>query len=567
MSRSAVALLSAAALVVVAAVTPARVGAQAQNQLIQKAVDFENAGKWRDAIAAWRAVIVEGAAGQGVLGLERVFTQLAQEDSVMPAIDSLIAKTPSDRTLRGSQLRVLRALGRDKDARVAFDEWVRLVPRDPTPYREFAGQLLFDGRVAAADTILQLASRDLGSTAELRIEVAQLRAALGLWTEAAVAWRDALTKESYLESAAVYSLQPAPPARRDSVRAVLGAMPSPPSVRKTLGTLELNWGSAREGWRVLATLAPADSAWDSWNDFAQDAERLAAWIAARDALSAMNQLRPNPAIAIRAANASLSGGDPAAALPLLAAAKEKLQPFAFRLQVLPLQVRALSQLGRAAEAEALLNANAEFLDTGVRKAYARQLAWGWIRAGQPDKARAAIGGATGDDEDEVTAWLALYDGDLARARPGLRRPAEATAEVVTAMALLGRTKADSSRAVGSAFLALARGDSVQAAVRFERAADELSDAAPLLLMLAARINSARRQDAAAIVLWQKIVSRHGTAPEAAEADLEWARTLRRKGDVTGAVERLEHLILSYPQSALVPQARRELDAVRIGATS
>lgn len=567
MRRTHVALLRATTLVVLAVATPALARAQAQNQIIQKAVDLENAGKWRDAIAAWRAVIADGAAGQGVLGLERVFTQLAQDDSVLPAIDSLLAKTPADRTLRGSQLRVLRALGRDKEARAAFDSWVALMPRDPTPYREFAGQLLFDGRVAAADTILQLASRDLGSTAELRIEVAQLRAGLGLWTEAAVAWRDALTKESYLESAAVYSLQPAPAARRDSMRAVLGAMPSPAAVRKTLGTLELNWGSAREGWRVLSTLAPADSAWDSWNDFAQDAERYAAWLPARDALMAMNQLRPNPTIAIRAANASLSGGDPAAALPLLAVAKEKLQPFAFRLQVLPLQVRALSQLGRATEAEALVNANTEFLDVNVRKAFARQLAWGWIRAGQPEKARAAIGGASGDDEDEVTAWLALYDGDLAKARPGLRHPTEATAEVVTAMALLGRTKADTSRLIGSAFLALARGDSVQAAVRFEKASDELSDAAPLLLMLAARINSARRQDAAAIVLWQKIVSRHGTAPEAAEADLEWARTLRRKGDVSGAVERLEHLILTYPQSALVPQARRELDAVRAGANS
>ena len=130
------------------------------------------------------------------------------------------------------------------------------------------------------------------------------------------------------------------------------------------------------------------------------------------------------------------------------------------------------------------------------------------------------------------------------------------------MGLLGRTKADSSRTVGAAFLALARGDSAQAVARFERAAEELSDAAPLLLALSARIHSARRQDAAAVVLWQRIVQRYPSAPEAAEADLEWGRTLRRKGDTQGAVERFEHLILSYPQSALVPQARRELEAVR-----
>jgi len=110
-------------------------------------------------------------------------------------------------------------------------------------------------------------------------------------------------------------------------------------------------------------------------------------------------------------------------------------------------------------------------------------------------------------------------------------------------------------------------DSAQAAARFERAAGELSDAAPLLLALAARVETARRQERPAIALWQRIVQRFAAAPEAAEADLEWGRLLRRRGDTGGAVERFEHLILTYPQSALVPQARRELEAVRSGAAA
>ncbi|MDQ4080711.1 MAG: hypothetical protein M3125_08120, partial [Gemmatimonadota bacterium] len=52
------------------------------------------------------------------------------------------------------------------------------------------------------------------------------------------------------------------------------------------------------------------------------------------------------------------------------------------------------------------------------------------------------------------------------------------------------------------------------------------------------------------------------APEAPEANLEWARALRRAGRHTDAVARLEHLILTYPDSALVPQARRELELAR-----
>jgi hypothetical protein len=36
----------------------------------------------------------------------------------------------------------------------------------------------------------------------------------------------------------------------------------------------------------------------------------------------------------------------------------------------------------------------------------------------------------------------------------------------------------------------------------------------------------------------------------------------RAGNRTTAAGRLEHLILTYPQSALVPQARRELELAK-----
>jgi tetratricopeptide (TPR) repeat protein len=542
---------------------PALVFPQAQTVTVNRALDLEQAGRMREAIAAWREVIAAGQPAQGVLGLERVFSQLAQDDSVLPTLDSLLTLTPTDKTLRGVQLRVLRSLGREADARAAFEAWVKLVPHDPVPYREYAGELLNDGRTAAADTVLQQASALLGSTKALTIEVAQLRAALGLWPGAAAAWQEAMTTEEYLEQTVVYSLQGTPIAQRDSVRAVLRASPAASS-RKVLGSLELQWGAARDGWRAISTLTAADSAFDTWNDFAQDAAHQGAWLAARDAFAAMYRLRPSPATALLAASASISGGEPAPALDLLASARAGLPPAAIRSQVLPLQIRALTELGRAAEAEGLVARDSAALDEGTRRGYARQIAWGWIRAGQVDKARAALAGASLDDEDEVGAWIALYDGDLAKARAGLRHPADITADVVTAMALLSRTKADSSRTAGAAFLALARGDSAQAAMRFERAADELPDAAPLLLALAARVHSARHQDGPAIAIWQRILTQYATAPEAAESDLEWARTLRRKGDMPGAIDHLEHLILTYPQSALVPQARRELDAVHAG---
>ena len=90
----------------------------------------------------------------------------------------------------------------------------------------------------------------------------------------------------------------------------------------------------------------------------------------------------------------------------------------------------------------------------------------------------------------------------------------------------------------------------------------MPDAAPFLLGLAARVASARRDDARAIGLWTRLVEQYAASPEAPEADLEWARTLERRGDRAAATARYEHLILTWPDSALVPQARQALDRMR-----
>ena len=158
-------------------------------------------------------------------------------------------------------------------------------------------------------------------------------------------------------------------------------------------------------------------------------------------------------------------------------------------------------------------------------------------------------------------WISLYEGHLQSARRILKRSSETNPELVLALALLGRTKVDSAPAVGTAFLSLARGDSAVAAAQLEAAAPLVPDAAALLLNASARI-VATRHDSAAVRLWQRVVEQHPNSPEAAEADLEWARVLRRQGDTAGAVQRLEHMILTYPRSALVPQARRELDLAK-----
>ena len=531
---------------------------------LMRALDLEADGKCREAIPLYRQSLGGDDPVGVVLGLERCYAMVGGGEALLPLVDSLLAVRPRDPMLRTVQLRTLVGLRRDGQAEEAFARWTAAVPRDPAPFREYARLMLEVGRATAADTILRGAVRVLGGSRDLAAEFAQMQAALRLWVPAARSWREASETMPYMEQAAVFSLGTAPDSLRDSVRAVFRADPPALPARRILASLESRWRSAREGWAALAELAPTDSAVEAWIDFAAEAEANEAWLTARDAYAAAAARRPGMGtLVLKAATAALNGGEPASTLALLsrsALAGDSAEAGRAAL----LQVRALAAMGRAAEIEAMVRERAGALGPeGVRQAQ-RALAWAWIRAGDLPRARAALAaGGGGTEEDErVEGWLALYEGDLKVARRGLRRTDEGSRDVVTAMALLSRTRAEFAPPVGEAFLTLARGDTAAAAQRFEATAREVSDAAPFLLLLAARLSLAARDTASAVRLWRALVDGAADAPEAAEAELDWARLLRRTGDATGAVAHLEHLILTYPQSALVPQARRELELAR-----
>jgi tetratricopeptide (TPR) repeat protein len=557
-SRSAAIAFSFAWMV---ALAPTLVRAQTQPTLSMRALELEQAGKWREALVAYRGSLTESLVGS-VLGIERVYDQLGKRDSILPLIDSLIAKQPREPMLRTIQLRTLTFLHRDSATANAFERWVLSAPRDAAPYREYAKLLLDEGRSSSADTVLQRAQKSLGGTKDITVEMAQLRAATGLWELSARSWREAMTTSPFLDQATVFSLFPTPDSLRTAVRQVFRAPPLDLDARRALALLEIRWSSAREGWVALKDVPPSDDAAKTWTQFGDEAESSGAWLVARDAFAAALAHRPSRELAVRAANDALSGSDPASAVQLLEPFASANDSDAVRT-ILPLRVRALSALGRAAEAEALINGSASQLDSLGRVRLVRMAAWGWVRAGDLAKARAAMGSTPmGEDEDRTMGWISLYDGDLKDARRILKRTSETDPDLLLALAMLSRTKVDSAPDVGSAFLALARGDSAAAATKLESAAPSVPEAAALMLNAAARIVAARHDENAAIALWQKVSDQYSSAPEAAEAELEWARVLRRRGDNANAVARLEHMILTYPRSALVPQARRELDLAR-----
>lgn len=186
------------------------------------------------------------------------------------------------------------------------------------------------------------------------------------------------------------------------------------------------------------------------------------------------------------------------------------------------------------------------------------------------------------------ALLTLARGDSASAIGALRRvagrlPADAgrpevlllagqvavgvgAGERRAALAILADLPADTLAAWADARARLVAGDSLGAIERLRARLDRLKAAAtradlgPRINAMLARLTGT--QDGVAADLFAEVVRTGGTGAAPAAADLEWARLLVSQRRLAEAVQRLEHLILTYPESAFAPDARRELERAR-----
>jgi len=544
-----------------AAGRPAR--AQTESPEVLRAIELENAGKYREAAPIYRAAMRSQPTPIVVLGLERSYAELGMSDSLLAPLDTVLTKFPREPLYHVVHLRTYQILRRYDDLRAAFERWVRDDPKSSAPYGEYARVLIQLGRPATADSIIERAKGSLGSTRDLQYETAQLRAAMGEWEPSASAWRRALANDPHLASAAAYALAPAPVGVRPALRRILASDPPERGARRALADLEIAWGEPQAAWEALRVL-PADTATAGvWEDFGERAMTEERYGLARDALGAAVRVRRTPELALKAATASLRAGSPAEVLTLVPLNELAADPARAAREYLPLQVEALAAMGRGAEAEALVAKYDRYLQPGQHARLARLLASAWVRAGDLAHAREALRTAGADaDSSDAAGLIALYEGRLDAARTLLRATRDQSAEMALVLGIVSRVRGDAAPQLGTAFLSLARGDSVAAAQRFVEAMERHPEAASALLLAAARIHAARNDTKNAIATWQRIVGEYGQTPEAAEAELEWARALHRGGDAQGAIARLEHLILTAPQSALLPQARRELELAR-----
>lgn len=538
-----------------------------------RALQAEDEGRRADAIVAYkevlqRALLPDSTDGDRIalamMGLERLYSETGAVDSILPVVNRVLQLRPTDPIARSIQLRQLATTDRNSQAYEAFLEWRRAAPNSAAPFREYAQLLLSANRTGAADSVLRDAVRYIGGSA-VAGEVAQLNVSLQRWQAAAVAYREALDAQPWLETSAMFSLARAPLVARDSIRDVLRAQPISLYPRRLLSSLELSWGEPRRAWFALSAVRADDSTAAAWRAFAERAELAESWVVARDVWTAVFDTLGDVNAQRRAATAAVAAGDAAGALEIIKRPASGTTKDEQARLLLAVHIEALGQLGKAEEAEKLLAHSRNIIDDAAKASLARPMVSAWLRAGNVDRAKQAAASADLSDDDEIVGWLALYEGDLVTARRRLVRAESKNMALNDALGLLARTRLATSKSLGAAFMELAQNDSMAAALSFAKLSDSIVDASPALLSIAARIAvslDGKQPQKLAEGWWERITSDYPKSPEAAEALLSWARVLRSNGMTAEAMQRIERLLIDYPDSALLPQARRELDSLR-----
>ena len=570
------------AVLVTALVALAPAGARAQ--AIGHGFDLERAGRL-DSAAAFYLSAARGDPTNlpALLGLERVLPQLDRGWELLPLVQRALARDSASSALRGLLLRTYVARDLPDSAAAVARRWANARPDDEAPYREWALALADKHASEGARQVFLAGRKALLQPAAFALELAELGEQAGDWEGAAGEWGTVVTATPTQAQTAVTELAEAPAEQRERITRRLTTRDASRPAARLAAELVLGWGDPARAWTIFeATLdAPSTEAAYALHRFAELAGASgtpAAWRVRGLALSRFAALVPGP-VAVRAradaAQSFLQAGDAAAARAQLerVAADGVASPDAQRIAAATL-IGALIHDGQLDSAAARLRGTggADRLSLEDRAALGAALARARIRQGQLALADSALADDSGLEAQGLHGWIALYRGDLGEARVRFRAAGpyagdrrDAT-ERTAMLALIERITGDGFPALGRALLTLARGDSTAAVAALHEAADRLGPAGGRVdvLLLAGRV--AAQLDWAgeqiAIALFDDVVRSGGGGAAPPAAELEWARLLARRGMTADATQHLEHLILSYPGSAVVPEARRELERMK-----
>jgi hypothetical protein len=568
--------LSLSALLMVALLLPASLWSQQPG--LTRALDLERRGDYAAAAQAYRAVLATRPADvSALLGLERSLLPLSRSAEMLPAVAAALKAAPSSSTVYGIALRAWAAADQPDSVRSLAERWARMAPTEETPYREWgAAELGRQNRAGARAAYLRGRAR-LDRPDAMAAELAQLALAEGDYPVALREWLLAVRRLPGYRGTAVSMLSQAPERVRPELLRLIAA-DSDLHSRRLEAELRALWGDPLGGYRALAAVLPDDrvqaiAALRSLLEQVRTLRTSEGKQAQGQILEALASRSPDaqsPRLRLEAAQAYSAAGDRAAARRMLTGlAKDRLAPTSVSSDAGTTLVGVLIGEGKPDEAQKRLVELRPTLPADEYDALRRRVALAWVQSGDLARADSTMGADSSVDGLALSGRIRLYRGDIAgalerfkAAGPYAGDRADATRRTAL-LALLQPIQADTLPGLGQAMLRLEQGDTAEASAGLERVAAELSPqhGGAELNLLAGRLLAATGRTADAERVLRAATTREapGTAPAAELALAELLLSSKRPGE---AVELLEHLILTYSKSAVVPQARRRLDEAR-----
>jgi hypothetical protein len=541
-----------------------------------RAMMAERNGNWADAAAEYAAVLKREPANLGALvGMEHVMPRLDRRTELLQILCTALAADSASVGVLGVLVRVFATAGDVDSARKYVTIWAARAPGDADPYREWSEAALLTSDLAQARLALDIGRDKLGPTA-LGIERAELLQRTGEVAAAAREWLPVIRETPPFREGAVSVLVQIPPANRQGARDALihdGSL----EARQLLGLLLVRWGESAEGAQLVRGAAPSSPVGalallhelDDELQAQPDRPSRLAHAATLEAIAASEQGSAAAHTLLDAARAYADAGDESNARRMLAAvAASPAAPAGLSSTASATLLGVLIAEGKPAEAEQMFDRLRDSLLLDDRDLAARRIAMAWVRSGDIARAGKLVAADSSIEGLDLRGRLRLYRGDLARANDLLKAagPFDDTRgealERVSLLSLIQAIGRDSLPALGSALLTLERGDSARAIAELGALAATLQPGgAAETRLLAARLALAHRDTAGAGALFHA-ADVHDFPGTAAAARLALAELAIAARDSTGARAVLEKLIIDFPESAVVPQARYLRDTLR-----
>jgi thioredoxin-like negative regulator of GroEL len=569
------------ALVAAFLVVPTVLAAQAQptNSTatpMGRATMAERNGAYADAAVLYAAILQTQPATLGALiGMEHVLPRLDRRAELIALVEQALAADSSSIGVLGVAVRTFASTGHADSARKYVDRWAAHAPGDGDPYREWSDAALMARDLVQAKLALDVGRERMGPK-ELGVERAELMQRTGDIAGAVQEWIVVVHDTPPFRDGAVGMLVQVSPALRQATRDALQKDGSR-EARQMLGLLLAHWGQPTEGAAMIRAALPAESTaatnlLRSLLEALKTNDGRPAQLATASTLEAIAAHETGSAAVhtlMDAAHAYADAGDERNARRLLGAvASNPAAPGGMATTASSTLLGVLIAEGKAAEAEKVLGELGNKVDADEHDRLARRIAMAWARSGDFARAEQVISADSSTDGYDLRGRLRLFRGDVAGANDLLKFAGpyddarEQSLERVALLSLIQAIGVDSSVALGTALLTLERGDSA-------RAVTELSDFAATLKgggagetrLLAGRIALAHGDTAKAIELLGQADVKDSPATAAA-ARLDLARISVARGRSDDARATLEQLIIDFPESALVPEARRLRDTIR-----